>query len=68
MNEMDRPVWGNKINWTRKFGTDKKIKTSSGEFIRYVKGGKKVVIILDNSLIPLNVPIGEVALNILEGN
>lgn len=63
MNETDRPVWGKKINWTRIFGADKKIKISPGEFIRYVKGGRKVVIVLDNSLIPLNVPIGEVTLN-----
>lgn len=54
---------GKRINWTRKFGTDKKIKTSSGDFMRYVKGGKKVVIVLDTSLNEINVPIDEVTLN-----
>jgi len=51
---------GDRVTWTRIYGAEKKLKSTECEFVRYVKGGKKVVIIQDGSVVERVVPIGKV--------
>ncbi len=48
---------GDHVTYTRLFHKDKKLKVSGAEFIRYVRGGDRAVIVLDSKVAEDTVPL-----------